>query len=92
MVPTFTGGMSKHEKTREQVLSGTSNANIRFEDLCHLLDRLGFHNRIKSSHRIFTKDGIPAILNLQPGRDGKAKPYQVKQVRELLLEYEMDIQ
>ncbi len=76
--------MGKHETTRQRVLSGTANANIQFDDLCHLLTHLGFHNRTKASHHIFTKDGIPDIINLQPGRDGKAKPYQVRQVRLLI--------
>jgi hypothetical protein len=31
------------------------------------------------------------IVNVQP-RNGKAKPYQVKQVRELLLKYKIDIE
>ncbi len=72
--------MSKHEKTKEQVLSGTANANIHFDDLCHLLTRLGFGNRTNGSHHIFSRKGIPEIINLQPRADGKAKPYQVKQV------------
>ena len=72
--------MSRHEKTRERVLSGTCNANIEFDDLCHLLDRLGFGKRTNGSHHIFSRKGIPEIINLQPRDDGKAKPYQVKQV------------
>ena len=31
------------------------------------------------------------IVNVQP-RNGKAKPYQVKQVRELLLKYKIDLE
>ena len=76
--------MSKHETTRQKVLSGTANANIDFDDLCQLMKRLGFSNRTNGSHHIFIRQGIPHIVNLQPRRDGKAKPYQVKQVREII--------
>ena len=68
--------------------SGTSDANIPFDGLCHLLQRLGFAERIRGSHHIFTKEGIEDILNLQPqGRH--AKPYQVTQVRRVSLTYHL---
>jgi len=53
-----------------------------------LLRHLGFDERIRGSHHIFTKEGIGEILNLQP-KDGKAKPYQVKQVRGVILRYKL---
>jgi hypothetical protein len=56
--------------------------------LCQLLIRLGFDERIRGSHHIFTKKGVEEILNLQP-KQGKAKAYQVKQVREMLLKYQL---
>ena len=78
--------MSKHEKLFEQVLSGKSDANIRFEDLRQLLLNLGFEERIKGSHHSFRKEGIEEKPNLQ--RDGnKAKTYQVRQVRNILQKY-----
>jgi len=55
-----------------------------------LLRRLGFDERIKGDHHIFTKDGVEEILNLQP-KDGKGKPYQVKQVRDVILKYHLGI-
>jgi predicted RNA binding protein YcfA (HicA-like mRNA interferase family) len=81
--------MSKHDVTKQQVLSGTANANIHFEDLCQLMTRFGFHNRTKGSHHIFCKSGIPDIVNLQPGHNGKAKPYQVKQVAKLINRFDL---
>jgi len=48
-------------------------------------------DRGKGSHRIYYKDGVVEIINVQP-RNGKAKPYQVKQVRELLLKYKINIE
>ncbi len=80
--------MGSTEKTIRKVLSGSSDANIAFGDLCKVLDSLGFRSRVKGSHHIFAKDGLPEILNLQP-RDSKAKPYQVRQVRNLLLKYKL---
>jgi predicted RNA binding protein YcfA (HicA-like mRNA interferase family) len=49
---------------------------------------LGFEERVKGSHHIYFKDGIDEIINLQPS-NGKAKPYQVKQVRELIIKYKL---
>jgi hypothetical protein len=33
----------------------------------------------------FLESGTPTIINLQPGRDGKAKPYQARQVRAVIV-------
>ncbi len=80
--------MSKFEKLIQKVLSGSSDKNINFNELCNLLETLGFDNRIKGSHHIYYKTGIDEIINLQP-INNKAKPYQVKQVRELLIKYKL---
>lgn len=45
--------MSKFEKIIEKVLSGSADRNIEFNDLCNLLETLGFDNRIKGSHHIY---------------------------------------
>ena len=80
--------MGKQEKLLIQILRGTSDANIPFDGLCTLLKYTGFEERIKGSHHIFTMDGVEEILNLQP-KGGKSKPYQVKQVRNLILKYKL---
>jgi hypothetical protein len=80
--------VSKHGKLLEKILRGTSDANIPFDGLCSLLRHLGFEERIRGSHHIFTKEGVVEILNLQP-RDSHAKPYQVKQVRNVILKYKL---
>lgn len=72
--------MSRPAKTLEKVLRGTADANIPFADLCGLLLHLGFEERVRGSHHIFKRDDVDEILNLQP-KAGKAKPYQVRQVR-----------
>jgi len=79
--------MSKYEKILIRILRGASDQNIAFDELCNLLTHLGFKARIRGSHHIFTKQGVEEILNLQPFGNGKAKPYQVKQVRTLLVKY-----
>jgi hypothetical protein len=57
--------MSKNRKTLTDILSGRSDANISFHDLCHLLERAGFIRRqAGGSHTIFHKEGIEEILNL----------------------------
>ncbi len=80
--------MGKHAKVRERILAGSADANIEFSELCNLLSRLGFEERIKGDHHIFTRTDVPDIINLQPvGK--KAKPYQVKQVRSILVRYRL---
>jgi len=77
------------KKTLEKVLSGLADKNIGFNDLLNLVKGFGFSERIKGDHHIFYKEGIDEILNLQPLRDGKAKAYQVKQVREIIFRYKL---
>ncbi len=83
--------MSKLEKFVAALLSGTADKNIEFAVLCGLLLKLDFSQRIEGSHHIFARSGIAEIINLQPGEAGKAKPYQVKQVRELLAKHQLTL-
>ena len=73
----------------EKVLSGLSDKNIRFGGLRKLILSLGFDERIKGDHHIFSKADITEIINLQPLADGKAKAYQVKQVRSIILKHKL---
>ncbi len=82
--------MGKHEKLYEHILLRRSDANVSFDGLCSLLKRLGFDERVRGSHHIFTADGVEEILNLQP-KGPLSKPYQVKQVRELILKYNLHL-
>ena len=61
-------------------------ANVRFGELEALLGRVGFTlERQRGSHRVYTHPEFPeAIVVVQPGKDGKAKGYQVKQVIDLI--------
>ena len=51
---------------------------------------LKFEERIKGSHHILTHEKMEEILNIQP-KSGKAKPYQVKQVRSVMLKYKLKL-
>lgn len=80
--------MSKYEKLLLQILRGASDANIAFDDLRWLLLRLGFEERVRGSHHMFRRQGVEEKLNLQ--REGnKAKPYQVRQVRSVIVKYRL---
>lgn len=78
--------MSRFAKTLLKVLSGARDTEVNFNSLCSLLLELGFSKRINGSHHIFYKDDVEEILNLQP-KESKAKAYQVKQVRQVILKY-----
>ncbi|MCX7125955.1 MAG: type II toxin-antitoxin system HicA family toxin [Gammaproteobacteria bacterium] len=80
--------MSKYAKLLLQILGGFSDTNVMFDSLRHLLLKLGFSERIRGSHHIFAKEGVSEILNLQE-KSGKAKPYQIKQVREVIVKYRL---
>lgn len=76
------------ETILDRVLRGTADANIRFEDLRSLLISLKFSERIKGDHHIFTREGVEEILNIQP-RGALAKPYQVNQIRKVIVRYRL---
>jgi len=80
------------KKFLNKVLSGLADKNIRFDDLTKLLLNLGFKKRVKGDHYIFTRHDILEIINLQPLKDGKAKTYQVKQVRNIILESKLHME
>jgi hypothetical protein len=82
--------MAKHENVLQRVLLGRSDANIAFADLRGLLQALGFDERIRGDHHIFTRDGVAEIVNLQP-MGSKAKTYQVRQVRGIILKYKLGV-
>ena len=80
--------MATANELLSRILGGAADANIRFSQLRNLLRRLGFDERIRGDHHIFTKNGVEEIINLQP-QGNKAKPYQVKQVRGVIVKYRL---
>jgi hypothetical protein len=81
--------MTRHEKFLKRLMNGQSDTDIAFDELCSLLKRFGFQVRVRGDHYIFSKVGIEEIINLQPV-NAKAKPYQVKQIRNLFRVYRLD--
>lgn len=80
--------MPRPDKVLERILRGDSDANIPFSGMTQLLKLLGFEERVRGSHHIFFRSGVAEILNLQPA-GSKCKPYQVKQVRNVILNYRL---
>ncbi len=81
--------MDRDERLRRRILDGRSDANVRFEDLRRFLLRLGFVERTRGSHHIFRRQGVRELVNLQRD-DSQAKPYQVRQVRMIVLKYSLE--
>ncbi len=82
--------MAKTDRLIQKILQGRSDASIGFEELCTLLKSLGFEERIRGSHHIYRRSDVEERLNLQ--REGaKAKPYQVRQVRAVILKYRLGV-
>ncbi len=81
--------MSRYSKIRAEIMSGKSDKNISENDMYYFLERIGaYHKRTTGSHQIYSMDNIREIINLQP-QDGKIKPYEVKQVRNLVNKYKL---
>src|SRR5437868_11326160 len=78
----------KFAKTPRPNPSSQCRCECLFSGLVQLLKRLGFEERVKGSHHIFTREGVQEILNLQPNGN-KCKPYQVKQVRNVIISYQL---
>ena len=80
--------MSSFSKIVNRLMLGASDANIKFSELRYVLERLGFSERIKGDHYIYTLKGVMEIINIQP-KGAMSKPYQVKQIRNLILKYNL---
>lgn len=76
----------------KRIRSGASS-NVAFRDLQRLLISLSFELiRIEGSHHIFAREGIPKQVNIQADRNGQVKPYQVRQLRRLLDDYDLSLE
>jgi len=80
--------MGQYEKLLLALMSGAKDRNFQFSDLRLILDRLGFDCRVRGDHFIYTRDDVNEIINIQPV-GSKAKPYQCKQVRQIILKYNL---
>jgi predicted RNA binding protein YcfA (HicA-like mRNA interferase family) len=77
------------EKTKAALLEASKDHGHRFDDVVHFLQSAGWKLRVKGGHRIFTRSGVPILLNLQPEKDGKAKAYQIRQIRRALIQFNL---
>jgi predicted RNA binding protein YcfA (HicA-like mRNA interferase family) len=77
------------DKVRAALLDAAKDYAHRFADVARFLEATGWRQRVKGSHHIFIRPGIPVLLNLQPEKDGKAKAYQSRQVRAVLTKFKL---
>jgi predicted RNA binding protein YcfA (HicA-like mRNA interferase family) len=83
--------MTKRAKLLDAVRNNPRD--VRFEDLVRLVKALGFvADRQAGSHGIYVHPN-PAVpfVNLQEGKNGKAKPYQVEQVLDLVDRFKLEV-
>jgi hypothetical protein len=80
--------VGSRRKLYDKIVSGRSDANIPFEQIRNLLLRLGFEERVRGSHHIFTRENIEELIDIQEV-SSECKPYQVKQVRTVLTKYNL---
>jgi predicted RNA binding protein YcfA (HicA-like mRNA interferase family) len=80
--------MAKWRKLLDKLNSGS--VDIRFDDMVLLLERFGFVLvRVRGSHHIFTHPDVAELLSVQPRKDGKAKPYQLRQFLTMVEQYNL---
>ncbi len=79
--------MTRAPKLLAKAIRG--NQNLRFAELTSLAEAFGFVlDRVSGSHHIYHNPRIKEILNLQDV-GGKAKSYQVRQLLDLVEEYNL---
>lgn len=65
-----------------------SRHNFSYRDFLKLARCAGYeddhHHKSGGSHRILSRDREPYTLNVQPGKNGKAKPAQVAQLLKII--------
>lgn len=78
----------KARKVLEKIRSGSRN--VRFEEFQYLIEAYGFTlRRTRGSHHHYTHPDVPDRLSIQPGKDGKAKHYQIAQFLALVDEHQL---
>ncbi len=77
------------EKAKAALPDSAKGHGHRFNNVVRYLEATGWKARIKGSHHIFTRPGVPVLLNLQPENNGKATGYQIRQVCQVLEKYKL---
>lgn len=82
--------MDRKIKLLQKLLSGSKN--IRFSEATACAEMFGFRlGRINGSHHIYVHPDVPELVNLQ-NVQGKAKPYQVKQLLQIIEQYNLQME
>jgi predicted RNA binding protein YcfA (HicA-like mRNA interferase family) len=77
----------QNQKLLEKAIN--SPQNLRFAEATKLAGAFGFKlDRVRGSHHILKRAGIPELLNFQ-NVGGKVKPYQVRQMLEIVETYDL---
>lgn len=80
----------KKRRLLQKLLSGSKN--IRFSEAVACAKAFGFQlSRTTGDHHIYVHPEIPELVNLQ-AVDGKAKPYQVKQLLQIIERYNLRLE
>ena len=80
----------KRDKLFKKVLSGSKN--VQFSEIKKFAEMFGFNlDRVNGSHHIFKHSNIPELINLQ-NVHGKAKPYQIKQLLEVIERHNLNME
>lgn len=81
----------KRRKLLSRLVSGAVQ-NVAFADLQSLVAGFGFElRRTSGSHHIYSHPAIPELINLQDV-DGRAKPYQIRQMLRLVERYNLALE
>jgi len=80
----------KKRKLLHKLLSGSKN--VRFSEVTACAEAFGFKlDRVSGGHHIFARPDIPELINLQDVK-GKAKPYQIKQLLQIIERYNLKME
>ncbi|MBT9449801.1 type II toxin-antitoxin system HicA family toxin [Akkermansia glycaniphila] len=85
--------MSIKKKLLLKIMGGAQDGNVTYAEALKLLELLGYRFREgKGSHTVACYPGTPGLLTLQPKKDGKAKSYQLEQIRRDIREKGLHLQ
>ncbi|MGH8019396.1 MAG: type II toxin-antitoxin system HicA family toxin [Opitutaceae bacterium] len=81
--------MNKAEKLKARLLARQGYHNFSFADARAMLKGLGFRlDRQEGSHQVWQHPAVAAPVNIQDFK-GKAKPYQLDQIRKIVREHKL---
>ena len=89
MTPVLASAMPNGPKIRAALLDPAKDYHHRFGDVVFFLERTGWKKRTTGGYHIFTRPGLPVLINLQPEKSGRAKAYQIRQVRTVLITHNL---